>query len=78
MRNLAIRFSRWPGQKMPKSIWNDGTSTYGWSRKSCGPMGRFGGGWRWKLGLLVGSKSIHMDLIYGSVTVLWYPPKDAR
>lgn len=63
---LKIKFQRWPGQKQVFSH-----EKYGWTHKSCGLMGRFGGGWRWKLGLLVGGKTVILDLIFGSIRISW-------
>lgn len=37
--------------------------------------GRFGGGWRWKLGIDIGGKTILFHLIWGSVSFSWVPPE---
>ena len=63
---MKIKFSRWPGQKQVFS-----NEKYGWRHKSNGIMGRFGGGWRWKLGFSMGSKSCIIDLIFGSIRISW-------
>ena len=69
---LKITASKWPW--MPcKEHWSHMGETpqvYGW--KSVPGMGRFGGGWRWKLGILVGKKQIALDLIVGSINFNWY------
>lgn len=56
---MKIKFQRWPGQKQPYS-----KDSYGWTHKSCG-------GWRWKLGLLVGRRTVILDLILGSIRISW-------
>jgi hypothetical protein len=63
--NLIIRAERWPWQG------------YGW-----GPTGgftapgnrsgaRFGGGWRWKLGIAIGGTTVLVDLLFGVLTFRW-------
>ncbi len=32
-------------------------------------MARFGGGWDWKLGVMIGGTSIILELIFGSVRI---------
>lgn len=68
---MKIKFDRWPGSPRVKSLFSDGTDKYGWTHESCGPMGRFGGGWRWKLGFAIGGKSCIIDLIFGSIRISW-------
>lgn len=63
---MKIKFTRWPGQPRPF----DG-GKYGWTHKSCGILGRFGGCWRWKLGIQVGTKCFILDLVFGSIRVTW-------
>ncbi|WP_132254697.1 hypothetical protein [Methylobacterium segetis] len=60
--NLIMTASRWPWQG------------YGW-RSTGGPTAplnrsgaRFGGGWRYKLGIQVGSTTVLLDLLFGIVT----------
>lgn len=63
---LEIKTSRWPWQgygwfphkngKGPKAMFN--------------PNGaRFGGGWRYKLGVEIGGATIMMNLLFGIVTI---------
>lgn len=40
-----------------------------WSWQSNGPWERFGGGWKWKLGIAASSGTIIIDLLYGSIRV---------
>lgn len=69
---LKIKFDRWPWQgygwfphkngKGPKAIFN--------------PMGsRFGAGWNWRLGISVGSSTVLIDLLFGSVRVWREKPR---
>ncbi len=61
-----IKADRWPWQG------------YGWfpHKNGKGPTAplnrsgaRFGGGWRWKIGISVGGSSIIIDLLFGSVRI---------
>lgn len=65
---LEVKATRWP--------WQDG---WGWfphraGRRSPGYAmlnqsgARFGGGWRWKLGIAVGGTTVMVDLLFGTVT----------
>lgn len=63
---LKITASRWPWQG------------YGWfpHRNGKGPTAplnpadaRFGGGWRWKLGVSIGGKTVILDLLFGMVRI---------
>ncbi len=63
--NLIMTASRWPWQG------------YGW-RSTGGPTAplntsgaRFGGGWRYKLGIQIGSTTVLLDLLFGMVTLRW-------
>ena len=50
---MRIKFDRWT-----------------WPRqKSDRLMGRFGGGWDYKLGIAISSKTVLVDLIWGSVRI---------
>lgn len=63
---LKITASRWPWQG------------YGWfpHRNGKGPTAplnptgaRFGGGWRWKLGVSIGGGTVILDLLFGMVRI---------
>ncbi len=41
-----------------------------------GWLGRFGGGWRWKLGLDIGGTTIILNLIWGTVRISWEKKKE--
>lgn len=60
---LEISFSRWPGQTGP---WG---CKLGWFNG--GPLGRFGGGWKYKLGVCVGGSGVLFDLLFGSIYISW-------
>ena len=81
---LWWKASRWPWHvKTQTAILDLGGKPlgekWGWSNKALGGMGRFGGGWRWKLGMLCGGSSLLIDLIWGSVHIDWNdPPARAR
>ena len=60
---VTINASRWPWQG------------YGWSSTG-GPTAllnrsgaRFGGGWRWKLGISIGDSSLMFELLFGIISV---------
>lgn len=67
---LNIKASRWPWQKQ-KMHWSmdQRQENYGWFHKS--PMGRFGGGWNYKLGFALASRTLMLDLLFGIVTISW-------
>ncbi len=44
-------------------------------RSAKNPMGRFGGGWQWELGIQVGRTSVIVNLLVLSVRISWYKPK---
>lgn len=44
---------------------------WGWSNSKLGGMGRFGGGWKWKLGIEMGGTSLIFDWIWGGVRFTW-------
>jgi hypothetical protein len=65
---LHVVATRWPWQG------------YGWfpHRNGQGPAAplnasgaRFGGGWRWKLGISVGGTTVLVDLLFGMVSIRW-------
>lgn len=51
---------------------------WGWSNKALGGMGRFGGGWRWKLGLEGGTRSVNVYLIWAMLQITWGEDPNAR
>lgn len=63
----------WPWQlKTGSTILDVGSSVaveekWGWRPR--GGMGRFGGGWNWKLGIAIGSKTIIIALLFGIIRV---------
>lgn len=76
---MKVKFSGWPWQSRGEFWANpNGTTGKPWGWKlDCGGMGRFGGGWQFKLGVI---GSMHMnpwrgevviDLVYGSMRVSW-------
>lgn len=68
---LSITASRWPWQirrssglfSCPKT--EKVGAKYGWM--PTGGMGRFGGGWKWSLGINVGGSTVILDLLFGSI-----------
>lgn len=38
-------------------------------RRSDGMMGRFGGGWNWKLGIQIGGSTVIISLVVASLTI---------
>lgn len=40
-----------------------------------GVMGRFGGGWKYKIGVAIGSGTTIIDLLYGSIRIDRRPTK---
>jgi len=38
-------------------------------KKSKRPMGRFGGGWNWKLGIAISKSTIIVDLLYTTIRI---------
>lgn len=62
----TVKAERWPWQG------------YGWRPHKNGkgpkaplnPHGaRFGGGWAWKLGFAVGTRTLYIDLLFGSIRI---------
>lgn len=66
-RVMKIKFDRWPWNYYNKKA----KQRYGWRPRKTILMGRFGGGWNFKLGLMIGSGSIIIDLIFGSIRINW-------
>lgn len=70
---MKITASRFPWQRRKSmAILSDpkteavGTR-YGWFGSN--GMGRFGGGWNWKLGITAGGKTMIIDLVFGSIRI---------
>lgn len=63
---IKAKLDRWP--------WQDG---YGWGNMTgrtapLNPKGaRFGGGWKYKLGISIGGSTILLDLFFGMVQITW-------
>lgn len=67
MKKIKVEFSRWPWQG------------YGWfphlteNKKAAAisnPTGaRFGGGWKYKIGIAIGGTAIIVDLLFGSIRI---------
>lgn len=68
--NLVIRAERWPWQGYG---W---TSTGGYAAPANRNGARFGGGWRWKLGVCVGSTTVLVELLFGILTFRWESAAD--
>jgi hypothetical protein len=64
---LTIRAARWPGQQ-----------GFTWKKHPYGGMGRFGGGWRFKLGMAVGTSSLMLELGIGILTFGWKKKESAK
>lgn len=64
---LQVTASRWPWQ--PGYDWR---GTHHYAPLNAGGA-RFGGGWRYKLGVEVGGTSVMFNLLYGIVTVRLMP-----
>jgi hypothetical protein len=32
-------------------------------------LGRFGGGWNWKCGIMIGGKTVILDILFGSIRI---------
>lgn len=67
---LEIKASRWPWQG------------YGWFSTKNNPKAylnpsgaRFGGGWRWCLGVRIGGDTVMMELLFGMLRFAWLPKK---
>ena len=48
---------------------------WGWKFWADGGMGRFGGGWLCKAGVVVGKASLIVEWVFGSLRVTWKDPK---
>lgn len=70
--NLEIVASRWPWQIRTHVAVLSGPDEkagdrYGW--KPTKGMGRFGGGWNWKLGVNIGGSTVVFNLLYGMISI---------
>ena len=73
--NLEIIASRWPWQK-DEGHWASTNGRYGWRCKN--PLGRFGGGWTYKLGFAFSGQTLLIDLLFGSIRISAYKPKATK
>lgn len=68
---MKIKFRNWPWQIRPKH-WSNPKGTTGkkcgWSLDQ-GGMGRLGGGWPIKLGLMMSKNTLVLELIFGSIRI---------
>lgn len=67
--NIEITASRCPWQRVPAHWSHDGKTPkrYGWGNVP--GMGRFGGGWQYKLGMQWGGRTLIIDWIFGSIRI---------
>lgn len=68
---LKIKASRWPWMPLEQH-WSHGPNPpakYGW--RSVPGMGRFGGGWQYKLGIQWGGSTVIVDLLVGTIRFTW-------
>jgi len=67
---MKIKFARFPWQTIDKN-WatqTDSPKKYGWGK--IGGLGRFGGGWDYKLGIMIGGNTIIIDVLVGSIRII--------
>lgn len=74
---VQVTFSRWPWQwylepDATRAVTPQGRR-YGWFGKST-LLGRFGGGWTWKLGIEAGGSTVILNLLFGTVRITWASP----
>lgn len=67
MREMPEAFQMGRGKPMKIKLQRFGNSWAkdGWSRM----MERFGGGWRWKLGIMYGGRTVIIDVLIGSIRI---------
>lgn len=69
---FEIKAKRWPWQVIAGvSVLGDQSRVgqkYGWSSKGSG-MGRFGAGWKYSFGVEIGTSTVMLNLIWGTVTI---------
>ena len=49
--------------------WTAWGRNFKWERRIGEPMGRFGGGWEWKLGVQVGGSTVILNLLVGTLRI---------
>ena len=71
---LEVKASRWPWMPLEQhwSHGSDAPARYGWG--TVPGMGRFGGGWQYKLGVTAGGRTVMLDLLFGSIRIVWARP----
>lgn len=68
---LKITASRCPWQRVGPHWSHQGKAPerYGWGHVP--GMGRFGGGWNYKLGFQIGGRTLIVDWLFGSFRFVW-------
>lgn len=70
---ITIKATGWPWQIKNHSALLDFDTKVKvgerWGWKDPGGMGRFGGGWRWKLGVMASGRTVIFDLVFGSIRI---------
>lgn len=68
---LKITADRCPWQRVAPHWSHPGDTPvrYGWGR--IGGMGRFGGGWDYKVGVQIGGRTLILDWLFGSFRFVW-------
>lgn len=71
---LTVPASRCPWQRAEPHWSHNGKTPvrYGWGRLP--GLGRFGGGWDYKLGLSIGGSTLLVDWLFGSFRFVWSKP----
>lgn len=66
----------WHSEYFLKKEWRRGRFVVGISwRSGKSAMGRFGGGWQWKIGLQGSSSTVIVSLLILEVRISWYKPE---
>lgn len=63
--NLYVKGSRCPWHEKSEGV------KYGWNPYKDAGWGRFGGGWKWKLGIMAGGSTLIVEWIFGSTRICW-------
>ncbi len=66
---ITIKLERWPWQERAQHWASKSKPGDRWGWRVPDGMGRFGGGWSFKLGIMIGSRSAIIDLLFGSVRI---------